>query len=76
MCIRDSLIPDAAHGDDLEILAVTETVAQPADMNIDGVRVGVGIIAPYIVNELLTSKDGKGMSKSQKSAPAKRSKIN
>ena len=43
-----------------EILAVTETVAQPADMNIDGVRVGVGIIAPYIVHELLTSKDAAG----------------
>ena len=51
------LIPKSAHGDDLKILAVGKTVAQPVDVGVDRAFIRFRKHPPDFVHELRTGED-------------------
>lgn len=52
------LITKSPYGLDLKIRNIPEPVSQPVDMHIHSADIGLGIISPQLVHDLLT---GKGM---------------
>src|SRR6266699_1698612 len=55
-------IADRAHGaQQIGAAGGIERLAQPADMDIDGAHLDLGIVAPYPVEQLLARKHAAGM---------------
>lgn len=55
------LVPQALHGDDLEVLHILQPVPQAADMGLDRVLPALRHIAPHIIQQLAAGEDLAGV---------------